>query len=217
MAHRTQKITLGIVVLVALLMAALACTCGPVTTVLNTRATAGALATDVGQGLPTLQAAATEAAQVLPTLQAGATQYGPAIEATLTAVVATADALRGDLPDVPDVSPGFVFDGGDGLETSYITPIDPGQSAPGVIENNFYAHNWLLIGVTGQSVTVRVDGAGEVDPYLKVIDPAGNVIAEDDDSGGGLSPLISLALPSSGVFTLRVTVLSPGSYTISVQ
>jgi hypothetical protein len=211
--------------LAALTLAALACTCGPLSAVSNTSATldaaqrtAGAIATEVDQQLPTLQALATEAGEYVPTLEAGATQYGPALDATLTAVVATADALGG-LPGVelPDISGEFIHDGGDGLQTVTINPITPGQSAPGSLDDTSYAHNWLLVAMSGQTITAHVDSVGEADPALKLIDPDGNVLAQDDDGGGGVNALITATLPVTGTYTLRVTVTVPGAYTITVE
>jgi hypothetical protein len=222
----SRRRALYMIVAAALLLVALACTCGPLTTLSNARATASAakgtaeaVATQVGEHLPTLQAAATDVSEYLPTLQAGATQYGPLLDATTTAVVATADALGGGVPDVaiPDLAGDALYDGGDGLQTTTINPIDPGQSATARLDNVFYAHNWLLVGVAGQTVTVRVNGAEGADPYLKLIDQHGNVVAEDDDGGGDLNALIALSLPETGLYTLRVTVHVPGAYTISVE
>nr|MBN1229559.1 hypothetical protein [Anaerolineae bacterium] len=84
----------------ALMVAALACTCGPVSTLSNTIGTAGAIQGTVESAVtaygPTIEAGLTE---IVPTLLAEATYmaeqatlHGPDLMATITAVVATADA-----------------------------------------------------------------------------------------------------------------------------
>jgi hypothetical protein len=72
----------------ALAVIALACTCGPINTVLglgataqSARGTVGAVATEFGAGLPTIQAVLTD---VGPTLEAQMTEGGPTLEALQT-------------------------------------------------------------------------------------------------------------------------------------
>lgn len=197
------------IALVTLVLVALACTCGPLQQARNTAATAGAIR-------DTAQAAATDADTFLQTVQAGATSYGPQLDATLTAVVSTLDASGAGLP-APGIPQQAVYDGGDGLDTAMVTPIDPGQSASLRLDNTLLAHNWLLVATAGQSFSIRVEGAEGCDPVLKVIGPDGTLLAEDDDSGGGFAALVEISIPAAGLYTLRVTVNVPGAYTISVD
>jgi hypothetical protein len=58
------------------------------------------------------------------------------------------------------------------------------------------------------------------DPRVKLLDPRGIVVAEDDDSGGGLGgwdSRLAATLRGSGTYTLRVDVFIIGTYTIDFQ
>ncbi len=49
------------------------------------------------------------------------------------------------------------------------------------------------------------------DAYLEVINPQGQVIAFDDDSGSDVNALVAVRLPEGGSYTLRATSFEPGS------
>jgi hypothetical protein len=98
--------------------------------------------------------------------------------------------------------------------------ISPGSQATGRIDDLFGVEEWTLNGAAGQSVTIWCSPASgsETDPRIKVLDPNGNEIASDDDSGGDYSALISnLVLPSTGTYRIQVDVWSTGPYVIGVQ
>ena len=59
-------------------------------------------------------------------------------------------------------------------------------------------------GQIGQTVTIRVDGDIGVDVYAQLIDPVGDLIASDDDSGHGLDAEISLTLTTAGSHRVEV-------------
>ena len=59
-------------------------------------------------------------------------------------------------------------------------------------------------GQVGQTVTIRVDGDIGVDVYAQLIDPVGDLIASDDDSGHGLDAEISLTLTTAGSHRVEV-------------
>ncbi len=113
--------------------------------------------------------------------------------------------------------PGTAYDGNDGLDTAQCFVIAPGESGTANLDTLFEAHNWTFEGEAGQMVTIRVNGEDEADPRAKLIDPEGNVLIEDDDSGGGWNALINATLPSTGTYTIRVDVFAEGSYTVSVE
>lgn len=75
-----------------LLLAAAACTCGPLQQAQDTAGTAAAAATSINEALPSVQAAAT---QFGPTVEAALTQ-APTFEAQMTAMIQTADAAGFD-------------------------------------------------------------------------------------------------------------------------
>ena len=109
------------------------------------------------------------------------------------------------------------FDGGDGLSTVGGGSITVGGSQTGSLSSIFDASNWTFQGTAGQTVTIAADGQGDCDPRVKLIDPSGNVIGEDDDSGGGHNALLTATLPSAGQYTIRVDVFTEGTYTLTLN
>ena len=63
----------------------------------------------------------------------------------------------------------------------------------------------MLDANAGEQVTITMTGAGGLDSYLGLLDPAGDVIAEDDDSAGGTNAQISIQLPEAGRYTIVAT------------
>ncbi|MCZ7540160.1 MAG: pre-peptidase C-terminal domain-containing protein [Anaerolineae bacterium] len=62
-------------------------------------------------------------------------------------------------------------------------------------------------GNAGDQVTVAADAGANaaLDTALRLLGPDGTVIAEDDDSGPGLNPLLTnVALPASGQYTIEI-------------
>jgi hypothetical protein len=112
---------------------------------------------------------------------------------------------------------GAVYDGGDGYNTTLVQTISLGQTQQARLDDLFDAHNWQFNGTAGQSVTIRVEALESSDPQAKLIDPGGQVIAQDDDGGGGYSALIVTNLPSDGVYTVRIDMWSTGPYAITVE
>ena len=94
----------------ALMLAALACTCGPLSQVTGAVATGAAAATEINGALPTLQAGATEAI-------GAATDLAPTINAGLTEAAALGSQVPGGI-DIPELPSGEGIagqpDGGDG-------------------------------------------------------------------------------------------------------
>jgi hypothetical protein len=110
------------------------------------------------------------------------------------------------------------FDGGDGFDTTGGGTLTVGGGAQSATLNSLSeAHNWTFEGQAGQSVTIRANGQGDTDPRAKLIDPNGNVIAEDDDGGGGWNSLITATLPETGTYTVRIDVFTEGTYSVSVD
>lgn len=109
------------------------------------------------------------------------------------------------------------FDGGDGLTTNCQGTLAVGSSATGNLGSLFEADNYTFTGSSGQSVTIHVTGIGDTDPRVKLIDPSGTVVAENDDSGGGYDSEIVTTLSSSGEYAIRIDVFSTGDYEVSLQ
>ncbi len=187
--------TLRMVGLGALILAALACTCGPLSALTGARATLEAAATQIGEGLPTLEAQLT--------------QQGPVIMPTIE----QAPPPSGELVD-PSLP---VFTADDGYETTLVQRIAFGQTASATFASLFEAHNWLFEGRTGQAVEIVISGGAEgTDTRAKLLDPNGEVLAEEDDTRE-YDPWISTVLPADGLYTVRMDTWDEGSYTITVN
>ncbi|NDJ36382.1 MAG: hypothetical protein GYB64_17140, partial [Chloroflexi bacterium] len=114
------------------------------------------------------------------------------------------------------------IDGGGAIDDFYDTArtesITVGGTGSGTIANEFDAHNWLLTVDGPQTITVRVEGTADTDPWLFVYDSAGNQLAENDDIDfDTYDSLVTVDLPAAGTYTLRVVTWGGGAYTISVQ
>ncbi|WP_162909522.1 PPC domain-containing protein [Aggregatilinea lenta] len=96
----------------------------------------------------------------------------------------------------------------------------------GSISQNSYLHLYTFDGNAGDQITITMSSADGLDAYLGILDPSDNVLAEDDDSGGGASGYdaqISIRLPESGTYVIVATRAgldegtSVGSYTLVVS
>lgn len=81
-----------------------------------------------------------------------------------------------------------------------------------------YLDFWTFNGTAGQTVTVTMRSTA-FDSYLVLLDPTPNVVAEDDDSGGGYDARIQFTLTSSGVWGIAANQVEPrsGAYTLSIS
>ena len=70
----------------------------------------------------------------------------------------------------------------------------------------------------GQIVTITMDGVSLADPFLGLVDPGGQTVATDDDSGSGLNASIVGELPVGGTYTIVASTFDGGngSYTLGV-
>ena len=78
----------------------------------------------------------------------------------------------------------------------------------GAISENSYVHLYTFGGNAGDQITITMTSTDGLDAYLGIMDPSDNVIAEDDDSGGGASGYdaqISVRLPESGTYVVIAT------------
>lgn len=79
----------------------------------------------------------------------------------------------------------------------------------------FYAFQ----GQAGQRVRIEViANTGEsLDPVIAILNPAGEIILEADDTDGSLNPVTDLTLPDDGTYRVRVNgYLSSGQFTLRV-
>jgi hypothetical protein len=223
---------------IALLLAGLACTCMPLSTV----DLLGENANEVPEQSDGLTLAA-QLTEIVPTIEAEATsffgeatQHAPDLDATMTAVVATADAL-GDTSELQatldvqltafaatvdaafegdELDPSF-FDTGDWLEiTGGGTLTVGGEPQSATLNSLEEGHDWTFDGEAGQAVTIDVVAEGDTDPQARLLDPSGDLLVLDDDGGDGYNARIVTTLPETGTYTVRVDVFTEGTYSIQI-
>lgn len=77
---------------------------------------------------------------------------------------------------------------------------------------------WTFTGNANQRVTIALDA--DFDAYLYLLNSAGTIIAQDDDSGQGYNSLINgFSLPSAGTYTIQAASFGDiysGAYTLSL-
>lgn len=85
--------------------------------------------------------------------------------------------------------------------------------------DNKPTQTWAFACQTGQAFQMNV--LSTWDNYAIVIDPMGNVVGRDDDSGEGLNARVEHTCAMTGVYRLGVTTYqsstTPGSYTMQIQ
>jgi serine protease Do len=76
------------------------------------------------------------------------------------------------------------------------------------VDNSFF-DLYSFEGRAGQRVQIDMSSR-EIDSYLILIDPNGNEVAQDDDSGGGANSRIVAALPADGTYLLMANSYDAG-------
>lgn len=105
-----------------------------------------------------------------------------------------------------------------------------GQETAGALSDANPNDLYRFEGTAGSVVTItmrKTDDSSNLDPYLKLYDATGNLLAENDDATGvieGLgfldSQIAEFALPSDGVYVIEVSALfipDNGSYSLLVE
>ncbi len=106
---------------------------------------------------------------------------------------------------------------------NYMGTITVGGTANGQISAASFVHLYDLQGNAGQEITITMRGMGGLDAYVGLMTPDGDVLAEDDNSGGGLDAQITIKLPESGTYLIAATRngldsgTTVGSYTLQVS
>ena len=133
---------------------------------------------------------------------------GPVLLGLLLITGATAQAsaqgARGQR--APQVSAGVPFDG------VITTQGTPGQRGTGWAHLSFRAE-------AGERVRFRLH-SDDFDAYLFLLGPRGEVLAFDDDGGGGLNSMLTYTFGQAGVYTLEVTSFggsNTGRYTLTAE
>lgn len=94
-----------------------------------------------------------------------------------------------------------------------LTGSDPRDAAAGGGHSKTYSVQ--LTGGKSYSFHYRYTGGGGggfggMDPFLRLLDPSGNQVAADDDSGGGLNSMIFYRANNTGTYRIVCTTLGPG-------
>lgn len=111
-------------------------------------------------------------------------------------------------------------------ETGAATPIAIGDTVEGVLDESTPRMVYVFPGEQGMHVRIAL--LSEVfDTFLILNDPAGEVLAQDDDSGDDLNAQIWVTLPADGDYTIIATSLREvisrgeffvtGAYTLSLE
>ncbi len=86
-----------------------------------------------------------------------------------------------------------------------------------------FAARYTFAGTIGQTVQIVLE-APSLDTYLYLLDPTGNILAEDDDAAGNLNSAIPnstglLTLPATGTYTIEATTFpsaAEGTFTLKL-
>ena len=82
-----------------------------------------------------------------------------------------------------------------------------GETVQQTITDSDWAWGYAFQGMAGDEVTITLESAPgtNLDPYVGLLDAEQNVLAEDDDSAGGLNSQIAFTLPETGVYIIIAT------------
>jgi hypothetical protein len=88
--------------------------------------------------------------------------------------------------------------------------ISYGTTITGRIDDQTPEVLFAFWGFQNDAITVALNrGDGDLDPAVSILDANGNILASDDDSGGGQNARIArYVLPRAGVYTIRATRFS---------
>lgn len=85
-------------------------------------------------------------------------------------------------------------------------PLHYGDSVTGTISHARFFQQYSFNGAAGDRVVITMEAlSGNLDPLLLLGDSALNLIAEDDDSGGGFNARLEVTLPADGVYIVEAT------------
>ncbi len=85
-------------------------------------------------------------------------------------------------------------------------PLAYGQTVTGSIDSIRFFQQYSFEGRTGDQVVITMEAtSGDLDPLLLLGDSSLNLIAEDDDGGGGFNPRLEIVLPANGTYVVEAT------------
>ncbi len=102
-----------------------------------------------------------------------------------------------------------------------------GDRVSGSLDDTTFEQRYTFQGAQGDTVQIQMlrdeDADLRVDPYLVLVGPGGQSLAENDDGGEGLNAQIIFTLPQDGAYTIVATRFrqaegfSSGPYTLSLN
>ncbi len=129
-----------------------------------------------------------------------------------------------DLAQIFDEEQAILSNGADPCNTAVLISI--GQTTGGALNDTdcrlndgSYADFYAFNGNQGQPVRIFMNSSS-IDSYLGLANESGTFVVEDDDSGGGLSALITVNLPETGLYIILANSALPdqfGGYTLSLS
>lgn len=106
-----------------------------------------------------------------------------------------------ETPDEPTGEPTSAPDSGTGTDLGIVTGDAP---VTGTLNGDTQIAQYSFEASAGDVVTIDLTSA-DFDPFVRLLDANGNVIAEDDDSGGSSQARISeFVIPADGEYTIEV-------------
>ncbi len=106
---------------------------------------------------------------------------------------------------------------GDYQLTHVLTQLDWQESHSGRLQSGSAQHpddgSWMdeyPIAARAGQVLIASMTSPDFDAFLQLLDPSGEVMAWDDDQGGGTDALMIAFLPRTGTYTLRANTYEPG-------
>lgn len=88
-----------------------------------------------------------------------------------------------------------------------VFPITPGSSVEGNLNNTLFSARFSFEGRARDRVTISMQAtSGDLDPFLVLFDPAGDLLEQNDDTGtGSRDAEISIELRESGTYVVEAT------------
>lgn len=84
-----------------------------------------------------------------------------------------------------------------------------GQGSHVLPTDNSFVDVYAFEGHAGQRIQIDMTSV-EIDSYLILLDPNGNDLAQDDDSGGGTNARLFVTLPRDGIYLLMANAYEAG-------
>ncbi|MFQ3567976.1 MAG: tetratricopeptide repeat protein [Aggregatilineales bacterium] len=89
--------------------------------------------------------------------------------------------------------------------------IEYGQQVTGNLPAGSAGDAWTLRGSPGDRIIINMIAVGDTDPLIRLYDSKGELIAEDDDSGGNLNARLEFMLPGDGTVTILARTFFTGA------